>query len=203
MPYGQGSAFDSLLTNPGLVNQGPGLASGTPTGYPFPPTPLTDQGDSADFYNNAYTWEPKRQHQFILLDSGIPAYLIKTSAKPSLTNGEITLDHINVKRYVKGKTAWNSIAIQIYDAIIPSAAQSVMQWVRLHHESVSGRDGYSTQYKKDLKLRQLSPIGEVIEEWTLYGCYLQEANFGSLDWGAEDVVMIDATLRYDWAFLNY
>ena len=58
MPYGQGSAFDSLLTNPGLVNQGPGLASGTPTGYPFPATPLTDQGDSADFYNNAYTWEP-------------------------------------------------------------------------------------------------------------------------------------------------
>ena len=132
MPYGQGSAFDSLLTNPGYVTPGANPAAGTPTNFPFPPTPLTDQGDSADFYGNAYTWEPKRQHQFILLDSGIPAYLIKTSAKPSLTNGEITLDHINVKRYVKGKTAWNSIAITIYDAIIPSAAQAVPATASAH-----------------------------------------------------------------------
>jgi hypothetical protein len=53
---------------------------------------------------NAYSWEPKKQHQFIMEIEGIPAYLIKTSAKPTIENGEITLDHINVKRYVKGKS---------------------------------------------------------------------------------------------------
>jgi hypothetical protein len=58
-------------------------------------------------------------------------------------------------------------------------------------------------YKKNLTLSQLSPIGEVIEEWTLYGTFITEANFGSLDWSAEDVVMIDLTLRYDYAFLKY
>jgi hypothetical protein len=27
-----------------------------------------------------------------------------------------------------------------------------MEWVRLHHESATGRDGYSDFYKKDLSL---------------------------------------------------
>jgi hypothetical protein len=91
----------------------------------------------------------------------------------------------------------------VYDAIIPSAAQKAMEWFRLHHESATGRDGYSSMYKQDVTLQQLSGLGEVIEEWTLKGTYLSDINFGSLDWGTTDAVMIAATLRYDWAFLNF
>jgi hypothetical protein len=161
--------------------------------------------DDNNLFDQAYAWEPKRQHQFIMYvgSNTIPSHLVKASAKPSLTNGEIALDHINVQRYVKGKSVWNTIGLTLYDAIVPSAAQSVIEWVRLHHESATGRDGYSTFYKKDVTLHQLSPLGEVIEEWILHGAYITETNFGSLDWSAEDVVMIEMTLRYDWAFLNF
>lgn len=166
---------------------------------------LTDYaGDQPDnFYYNAYSWEPKKSHQFIMSVDGIPAYLIKASAKPSVANGEITLDHINVQRYVKGKTVWNTISVTLYDAIVPSGAQAVMEWVRLHHESATGRDGYSSYYKKEVRLKQLSPLGEIIEEWTLNGTYIVDANFGSLDWSTEDVVNIELTLRYDWARLEF
>ena len=134
---------------------------------------------------------------------GIPAYLIKASAKPSFSNGEVALDHINVQRYIKGRTVWNTIGITLYDAIVPSGAQAVMEWMRLHHESATGRDGYSSFYKKDIQLHQLSPLGEIIEEWTLKGTFISESSFGDLDWSTEDAVNITATLRYDWAFLNY
>jgi hypothetical protein len=164
---------------------------------------LTDFGTEVDFWNRAYSWEPKKQHQFIMAIDGIPAYLIKSSAKPSIANGEITLDHINVQRYVKGKSVWSTLSVSLYDPIVPSAAQAVMEWIRLHHESATGRDGYSSFYKKEIKLRQLSPLGEIIEEWILHGTYITDANFGSLDWSTEDVVSIDLTLRYDWAFLNF
>ena len=164
---------------------------------------LTDFGTEVDFWNKAYSWEPKKGHQFVMAINGIPAYLIKASAKPSLSNGEITLDHINVQRYVKGKTVWNNIAVTLYDPIVPSGAQAVMEWVRLHHESATGRDGYSSFYKKEVKLRQLSPLGEIIEEWVLNGAFIVDSNFGSLDWSSEDVMTIEMTLRYDWAFLNF
>jgi len=164
---------------------------------------LTDYGEQADFWQNAYQWEPKKSHQFIMLIDGIPAYLVKASAKPSFQNGEVALDHINVQRYIKGRTVWSTIAITLYDAIVPSGAQAVMEWMRLHHESATGRDGYSTFYKKDIKLHQLSPLGEIIEEWTLKGAFISESSFGELDWSTEDAVNISVTLRYDWAFLNY
>jgi hypothetical protein len=200
MPYtGQQSTLE------GYVNTAPfnGNGGGSPDGQGDYPTQLTDYGVSDNFYDKAFSWEPKYQHKFVMNIDGIPAFLVKTSAKPSLTNGEVVLDHINVKRKLKGKSSWNSIAITIYDAIVPSAAQAVMQWVRLHHESATGRDGYASIYKKDITLNQLSPIGEIIEEWQIKGAYLSEVNFGSLDWSAEDVVMIDATLNYDWALLSY
>ena len=164
---------------------------------------LTDFGTEVDFWNKAYSWEPKKQHQFIMAIDGIPAYLIKSAAKPSIANGEIALDHINVQRYVKGKSVWSTLAISLYDPIVPSGAQAVMEWIRLHHESATGRDGYSSFYKKEIKLRQLSPLGEIIEEWILHGTYITDANFGSLAWETEDVVSIELTLRYDWAFLNF
>ena len=166
---------------------------------------LTDYAgeNSAGFYSNAFSWEPKKAHQFIMSIGDIPAFLIKASGKPSIANGEITLDHINVQRYVKGKSVWNTITVTLYDAIVPSGAQAVMEWVRLHHESATGRDGYSSFYKKEVRLKQLSPLGEVIEEWILNGTYIVDANFGSLDWSTEDVVNIEMTLRYDWAFLSF
>ena len=164
---------------------------------------LTDLGTSPEFYSNAFSWEPVKAHQFIMSIGDIPAFLIKASAKPTIANGEITLDHINVQRYVKGKSVWNTITVSLYDAIVPRGAQAVMDWVRLHHESATGRDGYSSFYKKEIKLRQLSPLGEVIEEWILKGAYIVDANFGSLDWSSEEVVMIELNLRYDWAFLSF
>ena len=171
---------------------------------------LTDQinqnlayASENEMFDTAFSWEPKRQHQFIMEVEGIPSYLIKTSAKPSMTNGEVALDMINVKRYVKGKSEWNAIEVTLYDAIVPSGAQAVMEWVRLHHESATGRDGYSSFYKKEVRLHQLSPLGEVIEEWILKGAFITESNFGTFDWTSDAVQEISMTLRYDWAFLNF
>jgi hypothetical protein len=154
-------------------------------------------------FDRAFSWEPKRQHQFILSVPDIPAYLIKTSAKPTINNGEVTLDMINIKRYVKGKSEWNEISMTLYDPIVPSGAQAVMEWIRLHHESSTGRDGYSSFYKKQIKLSQLSPLGETVEEWILNGAFLVSAEFGAYDWGNDGVQEINISVRYDWAFLSF
>jgi hypothetical protein len=46
-----------------------------------------------------------------------------------------------------------------------------MEWVRLSHESVTGRDGYSDFYKKDIRFNALGPVGDVVEEWICKGAY--------------------------------
>ena len=156
-----------------------------------------------DLFLNAFDWEPKMANRFIMYIGDIPSYIIKAAARPSLTYGEVVLDHINIDRKVKGKTRWNDVAITLYDPIVPSGAQAVMEWVRLHHESLTGRDGYSTQYKKDITFHSLSPTGEKIEEWTLKGAFILDTNFGQMDWGTEESVQIEMTLKYDYAVLEY
>ena len=148
-------------------------------------------------------FEPKLKNRFIMNIDGIPAYVIKTANRPQITFDEVELNHMNVKRFVKGKGTWQTLQITLYDPIVPSAAQAVMEWVRLGHESVTGRDGYSDFYKKDCTFNVLGPVGDVIEEWTLKGAWIQDASFGDLDFGSSDPVDITVTLRYDYAILQF
>ena len=148
-------------------------------------------------------FEPKTKNRYIMYIEGIPAYLVKTANRPSITFEEIELNHINVKRYVKGKGAWEQLEVTLYDPIVPSAAQAVMEWIRLSHESVTGRDGYSDFYKKDLTLNVLGPVGDKVEEWTLKGAFIQTANFNDLDWASNDPAEVTLTLRYDYAILQF
>ena len=78
-----------------------------------------------------------------------------------------------------------------------------MEWVRLGHESVTGRDGYSDFYKKDVTFNLLGPVGDVVEEWVLKGAYIQSADFGELDYASNDPAMITLTLKYDYAILQF
>ena len=148
-------------------------------------------------------FEPKVKNRFIMYIEGIPAYLIRAMARPQIEFEEIVLDHINVKRYVKGKAAWQPIDITLYDPIVPSGAQAVLEWIRLGHESVTGRDGYSDFYKKDVTFNMLGPVGDIVEEWTLKGCYIENANFGTLDYSVSEAADITLTLKYDYAILQF
>ena len=148
-------------------------------------------------------FEPKQANRFILYMDGMPSYIIKGVSAVTLNQGIVTLNHINVERKVKGKSVWQDVTMTLFDPITPSGAQAVMEWVRLHHESVTGRDGYSDFYKKDITFNTLGPVGDKVEEWTLKGAFISSATFGDMDWSTEDPVQIELTLKYDYAILQF
>ena len=148
-------------------------------------------------------FEPKLKNRYIMQIDGIPAYLIKSAARPQITFEEVALDHMNVKRYVKGKGEWQQLQVTLYDPVVPSGAQAVMEWVRLSHESVTGRDGYADFYKKDVTFQVLGPVGDIVEEWKLKGAFIQDANFGDLAFESNEPADITLTLRYDYAILQF
>ena len=149
-------------------------------------------------------FEPKVQNRFILYVDGIPAYLIKKATAPGFEANEIILDHINVYRKIKGKVRWNDMNLELYDPIAPSGTQAVMEWARLAHESVTGRDGYSDFYKKDLRLNILGPVGDVVGEWIVKGAFVKTANFGEYDWSSgEAAANITMTIAMDYCIANF
>jgi hypothetical protein len=149
-------------------------------------------------------FEPKLKNRFILYVDGIPAYLIKGVSGMGFAQEEITLNHINVYRKIKGKLKWNDLTLTLFDPITPSGAQSVMEWVRLHHESVTGRDGYSDMYKKDLTINVLGPVGDIISEWVIKGGFIKSADFGEYNWDTEaEAQNISLVLGMDYCVLNF
>ena len=158
--------------------------------------------DANEIFFTAF--EPKQANRFILYMDGIPSYLIKGVNAVTVSQGEVVLNHINVYRKVKGKTTWGDIQMTLFDPITPSGAQSVMEWVRLHHESVTGRDGYSDFYKKDLVIDVLGPVGDIVGEWIIKGAFIKEANFGDYSWDTENTaVNITMTVAMDYCVLNF
>ena len=149
-------------------------------------------------------FEPKQKNRFILYVDGIPSYQIKGMGGVSLNQGTVALNHINVQRFVKGKTTWAPISMTLFDPITPSGAQAVMEWVRLHHESVTGRDGYSDFYKKDLTLDVLGPVGDIVSEWIIKGALITSANFGDYSWDEENAAQtLSLEVQPDYCILNF
>ena len=149
-------------------------------------------------------FEPTVSNRFVMYIDGIPSYMIKKADAPGITLNEIKIDHINVYRKIKGRMQWNDLTMTLFDPITPSGAQAVMEWVRLHHESVTGRDGYSDFYKKDLTIDVLGPVGDIVSEWVIKGAFIKGGNFGEYNWDTENAAInLQLTLGMDYCVLNF
>jgi len=148
-------------------------------------------------------FEPKRKNRWIFALEGIDSFLIKTANRPSISIEEQTISYMNSKRYVAGLASFETLALTLHDPIAPSGAQQVMEWVRTHFESVSGRSGYADFYKRDCQLKLVDPVGTVIELWDIKGCFLTNAGFGDVSYEDGAPMEIALTLRFDNCVLQY
>ena len=151
-------------------------------------------------------YEPKRKNRWVLRfpsELGIQEWFVATSSRPQITQEVTPIPFLNTSTYVVGRFEWQTIAVTFRDPIGPSASQALMEWVRLHSESVTGRQGYAAGYKKDIELEMLDPTGVVVEKWILQGTFLSDVNFQTLDYSSSDIATIDATLRPDRCILVF
>ena len=138
----------------------------------------------ADMLPNKF--EPKRQHRFVLAIEGIDSFLIKSTDRPNFSLDSVELPFINsYRRIANGRGKWSSISVTLYDPIAPSGAQQVMEWIRTHSETVSGRAGYADFYKRDIQIKILDPVGTVVELWDIKGAFLTGVTFTGLDYSDE------------------
>ena len=148
-------------------------------------------------------FEPKRSYRWILAIEGIDSFLIKTAARPNITIANETIKYINSYRKISGRLTFGSMSVTLHDPIAPSGAQQVMEWVRTHFESVSGRAGYADFYKRDCQLKLLDPVGTVVELWDIKGAFLMSANFGDVSYDDDMPMEITMDIRFDNCVLQY
>jgi len=149
-------------------------------------------------------FEPKRKFRWVFAIEGIDAFLIKTAARPGFSIAETPIKFINSIRYLAGRLTFDEISVTLHDPIAPSGAQQVMEWIRTHYESVSGRAGYADFYKRDCQLKLLDPVGTVVELWDIKGCWLKTAKYGDLSYDDEGTMLeVALSIRFDNCVLQY
>lgn len=159
--------------------------------------------DANEIFFTAF--EPKTPNRFILYVDGIPSFLIKGLSGLGFEQNEIQLNHINTYRKVKGaRMTWNDLTMELYDPITPSGTQAVMEWTRLHYESVTGRAGYSDFYKKDLTFDIVGPVGDIVSEWLIKGAFIKSSTFGDYNWdNADSAQTLSVTIGMDYCIANF
>lgn len=143
-------------------------------------------------------FEPKRENRFIAefpTELGIETWKIQQFKAPTYTANNVEIPYMNTSNYVIGKYKWEEMDIVLIDTIGPSTTQQVIEWVRLHSESLTGRQGYAAGYKKDIILKSLDPTGVEVEKWLLEQCMITSVDFGNNDMGSDELKMITITVQ--------
>ena len=128
---------------------------------------------------------------------------MESTSRPAVNINPVEIPFLNTSTYVAGRFTWNTISVTFRDPIGPSASQALMEWVRLHSESITGRQGYAAGYKRPVELEMLDPTGVVIEKWLLDGTMSTNVAFGELSMDDDGIAEITTTLRFDRAILLF
>jgi hypothetical protein len=124
-------------------------------------------------------------------------------ARPTLTFDEITLPIYNSTMYLAGKGKWNTIAVNIRDDASGTVARAVGQQIQKQMdfvEQASAATGQDYKFQTNIEILDGGNgvnAPQVLETWELYGCFVQNVVYGSLNYGTSEVVTVALTLRYD------
>jgi hypothetical protein len=124
-------------------------------------------------------------------------------SRPNLQFTEITIPIYNSTMYLAGKAQWQTVSINIRDDASNSVSKLVGQQLQKQMdfvEQASAATGQDYKFQTNIEILDggngtSAPI--VLETWELYGCFVQTANYNTLNYGTNEAVTISLTLRYD------
>jgi hypothetical protein len=123
--------------------------------------------------------------------------------RPNLTFDEITLNVYNSRLYLPGKHTWSEVTVNIRDDASGTVARAVGQQLQKQLDMVEQASAATGQdYKFQTNIEILdggngTAVPNVLETWELYGCYLKNANYNSLNYATSEAVSIQLQIRYD------
>ena len=128
---------------------------------------------------------------------------VKDATRPKVSFEEITLDVYNSKVYLAGRHSWESITLTLRDDASGNVQRLVGQQLQKQLDFYEQAGAASGQdYKFTTKVEVLdggngAQTPNILETFELYGCFVQNADYGELGYGTNEEATVALTLRYD------
>jgi hypothetical protein len=153
---------------------------------------------------------PKLKYRFrvILLGFGVEASTeltkqVQDVTRPKVSFEEMTLDVYNSKVKLAGRYSWENITLTLRDDASGNVTKLVGQQVQKQFdfmEQASARSGID--YKFTTRIEVLDGGNgandpQVLETFELYGCFLQNTDYGDMAYGTNEHATVALTIAYD------
>ena len=161
--------------------------------------------------------EPKRKFKFILRLGDIPAWVVKSAGRPSITVSD-GAKHQFLSHEFKfpGRVTWGDIELQLVDPINPDIAATVFnvieragysvpsKWTgqnELWRRSISKRR-FASDSLTDVTIQTIDSDGKKVEEWRLVNAWIKSIKYDDVSYDSEDLMTVSISLAYDFAHLE-
>ena len=123
--------------------------------------------------------------------------------RPQVSFGEISIPVYNSTLYLAGRHEWQALTVNVRDDAQGAVSKLVGQQLQKQLdfvEQASAATGQDYKFQTNIEILDggngtAAPV--VLETWECYGCYLKTANYGTLNYGSNEVATIALTIRYD------
>jgi len=123
--------------------------------------------------------------------------------RPSVSFENIEIPIYNSKVYLAGKPTWAEVTTQIRDDASGEVTKRVGEQMQKQFdffEQASASSGIDYKFTTLLEILDGgngTSTPNVLETWELDGCYLMTADYGDNNYGSNEPMTIDLTIRYD------
>jgi hypothetical protein len=123
--------------------------------------------------------------------------------RPQVQFGDITIDAYNSKIKMIGKPEWQDVTVNLRDDAAGNVTRLIGEQLQKQFdfmEQASAVSGFD--YKFIMRIEMLDGGNgvaqpNVLETWELYGCFVQQVQYGEMNYSTNDPVKIQLTIKYD------
>ncbi len=123
--------------------------------------------------------------------------------RPNLTFEDIELAVYNSKVRLAGRHSWENITVNLRDDASGQVQKLVGEQLQKQFdffEQASAASGIDYKFTTRIEILDGgngANTPNVLETWEVYGCYLQGANYNTLNYATSEPVTVALTIRYD------
>lgn len=129
-----------------------------------------------------------------------------TGDRPKLSFEEIQLDRYNSRAWIAGKHTWDPVSFT-FEADMSGLVAGVLQEQLEKQQALIARGAgrvmntaaSGQQYKFSMLVSMLDGDITPLEQWAYEGVWIQQIDYGDLDYAASEAVKLPVTFRFDHA----
>ena len=123
--------------------------------------------------------------------------------RPNVSFEDITVDVYNSRVYLAGKHTWEPVTLNLREDVSNNVQKLVGEQLQKQFDFFEQSSAASgSDYKFVTRIEILDGgnginVANVLETFELYGCYLQSANYNTLNYATNDPVTVALAIKYD------